>query len=93
VRGSTEVAAVGGWRSGALSFEGIPVAEVAASLRRLLGIDLRVVGDLSRRPFTGMIHVTGSADRDVPHLADLIGAGWRRDGQGWVLAERATATR
>jgi len=83
---------VGGWRSGDLSFEGIPVGEVAASLRRLLGVDLRIVGDLSRRPFTGMIHVTGAADRDVPHLANLIGATWRRNGEGWVLAERVSAT-
>jgi len=92
VRGTVPAAAVGGWRSGDLSFEGIPVGEVAASLRRLLGVDLRIVGDLSRRPFTGMIHVTGAADRDVPHLADLIGATWRRNGEGWVLAERVSAT-
>jgi len=93
VRGTLPTAAVGGWRSGDLSFEGIPVGEVVASLRRQLGVDLRIVGDLSRRPFTGMIHVTGAADRDVPHLAELIGATWRRNGEGWVLADRATATR
>jgi transmembrane sensor len=92
VRSTLPTAAVGGWRSGDLSFEGIPVGEVAASLRRRLGVDLRIVGDLSRRPFTGMIHVTGAADRDVPHLAELIGATWRRNGEGWVLADRATAT-
>lgn len=91
VRSTLPTAAVGSWRSGNLSFEGIPVGEVAASLRRLLGVELRIVGDLSRRPFTGMIHLTGAADRDVPHLADLIGATWRRNGEGWVLAERGTA--
>lgn len=82
---------VGGWRQGLLSFDGIPLSKVAASLRRLQGLDLVLSGDLSRRPFTGMIHVTGAADRDVPHLADLIGANWRRDGKSWILAERATA--
>ena len=57
----------------------------------LIAPDLVLSADLSRRPFTGMIHVTGAADRDVPHLADLIGANWRRDGKSWILAERATA--
>jgi len=92
-RGTVVPATVGGWRSGLLSFDGTPVAEVAASLRRLHGVDLAVEPGLSGRPFTGMIRVTGTADRDVPHLAGLIGATWRRDGERWVLAERPGATR
>ncbi|MEI5686759.1 FecR family protein [Sphingomonas kyungheensis] len=92
VRSTLPTAVIGGWRTGDLSFDGTPVGEVAASLRRALGIDLRIIGDLSKRPFTGMIHVTGAADRDVPHLADLIGATWRRNGEGWVLAQRDAAT-
>ena len=87
VRTSVVPTTVGGWRSGLLSFDGTPVGEVAASLRRLHGVDLTVERGLSERPFTGMVHVTGTADRDVPHLAGLIGATWRRDGERWVLAE------
>ncbi|MEH3158138.1 MAG: FecR domain-containing protein [Sphingomonas taxi] len=93
VRTSVAPEAVGGWRDGMLGFDAAPLAEVAASLRRLHGTDIVLGGDLSRRPFTGMIHVTGAADRDVPHLADLIGATWRREGERWVLAERANAAR
>nr|WP_277998356.1 FecR domain-containing protein [Sphingomonas liriopis] len=89
VRGTIAPEAVGGWRDGLLGFDAAPVAEVAAALRHRYGIDVRLAGDLSKRPFTGMVHVTGAADRDIPHLADLIGATWRRDGEGWVLAERA----
>lgn len=89
VRSTVAPESVGGWRTGQLSFDGAPLADVAASLRRLNGVRIAFVGDLSKRPFTGMIHVTGAADRDVPHLADLIGATWRRDGEAWVLAERA----
>ena len=88
VRGSVAPETVGGWRNGMLSFDAAPISEVAASLRRLRGIRLRLAGGLSNRPFTGILHVTGAADRDVPHLADLIGATWRRDGEEWVLAER-----
>ena len=88
VRGTVAAEAVGGWREGMLSFDAAPIAEVAASLRRLHGFGLRLDSDLSKRPFTGIIHVTGKADRDIPHLADLIGATWRRDGEEWVLSER-----
>lgn len=93
VRRTVATESVGGWRNGILTFDGAPVADVVAGLRRLHGIDVRVAGALSQRPFTGMIHVTGTADRDIPHLADLIGATWRRDGEGWVLVERANTVR
>ena len=85
-------AAVGGWRNGRLSFAGVPVSEVADSLRRSSGVAITLSPGLSDKAFTGMIHVTGAADRDVPHLADLIGATWRRDGERWVLAERENTT-
>lgn len=85
--------AVGGWRAGMLSFNAVPLAVVAAALRRQEGLGLTLTGDLSRRPFTGMVRLTGTADRDIPHLADLIGATWRRDGDQWVLAERSTTVR
>lgn len=88
VRSTIPADSVGGWRQGVLSFDAASVAEVAASLRRLHGFRLRIASGLSTRPFTGIIHLTGEADRDIPHLADLIGATWRRDGADWVLAER-----
>jgi transmembrane sensor len=84
---------VGGWRSGTLNFEGQSLGEVAATLKRLYAIDLRIDGSLSARPFTGMIRFTGEADRDVPHLAALIGANWRRDGERWILSEGAPVSR
>ncbi|WP_375396564.1 FecR domain-containing protein [uncultured Sphingomonas sp.] len=84
---------VGGWQAGLLSFDGAPLADVAAALRRRDGLNLALEGDLSRQPFTGIVRPTGAADRDVPHLADLIGATWRRDGNRWVLAARSGATR
>lgn len=93
IRRNVTTESVGGWRNGILTFDGAPVADVVAGFRRLHGIDVRATGTLSQRPFTGMIHVTGTADRDIPHLADLIGATWRRDGEGWVLVERAKTTR
>lgn len=81
-------AMVGGWRSGRLSFEGQPLGEVAGALKRLYGVDIALRGSLSERPFTGVVHFSGIADRDVPRLAELIGATWRRDGAQWILVEQ-----
>ncbi|WP_084445172.1 FecR family protein [Sphingomonas sp. TDK1] len=76
---------IGGWRSGRLSFAGQPLGEVAGSLKRLYGTEIALRGTLSERPFTGVVHFSGIADRDVPRLAELIGATWRRDGDQWIL--------
>ncbi|WP_333573770.1 FecR family protein [Sphingomonas sp.] len=81
-------ALVGGWRSGRLSFAGQPLGEVAGALKRLYGTNIALRGTLSERPFTGVVHLSGVADRDVPRLAELIGATWRRDGGQWILAEQ-----
>jgi transmembrane sensor len=83
--------AVGGWRSGSLSFQGQSLREVAATLNRLYAFDIVLDADLSARPFTGMVRFSGAADRDVPHLAALIGAGWRRDGNRWILSSGAAS--
>lgn len=93
VRSHVAPAGVGGWRRDMLDFDGAPLSDVAASLRRSHGMQVTFAGDLSMRPFTGTIRVTGAADRDIPHLADLIGATWRRDGERWILAERADTPR
>lgn len=86
-------ALVGGWRSGRLSFNGQSLDDVAVTLNRLYGINLILASDLSARPFTGMVRFSGDADRDVPHLASLIGANWRRDGERWILSDNAPASR
>ncbi len=83
--------AVGGGRSGRLTFNGTPLAEVAAAIRRTNGADVRFDTDLSDRPFTGMVRLTGDAAKDVPHIAALVGAGWRRDGERWVISPEGKA--
>jgi transmembrane sensor len=80
------VDSIGGWRSGRLAFAGEPLAHVAEAIRRLYGTNLILDPGLSVRPFTGMVRLTGVAERDVPHLAALVGAGWRRDGERWTLS-------
>ena len=93
VRSKTEPASVGGWRVGMLGFEGRRLGDVAAKVERLYGIHITLDGNLPDRPFTGMIRFTGAADRDVPHLAELIGVTWRRDGERWIFSGGSGAPR
>jgi transmembrane sensor len=88
-----DVGRVGGWRSGTLTFRGEAVAQIAASLRRLDGAILVIDPALSSRPFTGMLTLSGRAERDVPRIAALIGAKWRRDGEQWILSPLADSGR
>lgn len=83
---------VGGWRKGMLSFDNETVGDVASALERRYGLQLVLDYDLSHRPFTGMVHFTGVADRDVPHLAEMVGATWRRDGAQWILSGGGSAS-
>jgi transmembrane sensor len=93
VRSRIDPSLVGGWRKGMLSFDSQRLGDVAARLDRVYGVKLVLDGALSDRPFTGMVHFTGVADRDVPHLAELIGATWRRDGEQWILSSAAASSR
>lgn len=85
-RAQIDPAMVGGWRSGRLSFTATPVAEVLQTIRRLYGTDLVADDGLSSRLVTGMITLSGEARRDVPHIASLVGASWRADGERWILS-------
>lgn len=84
---------VGGWRGGRLSFTGETLDAVAAAVKRRYGIDVALDSGLSGRSFTGMVAMSGSADRDIPHLAALIGAKWRRKGDQWILAPESGMAR
>lgn len=86
--GKVDVAKVGGWRSGAVAFTGEPLARVLTELKRIDGADVALAPSLSQQPFTGMVRLSGEAARDVPHLAALVGAKWRHDGERWSISPR-----
>lgn len=87
------VARVGEWRTGQLRFSGAPLGDVVAALGQATGADVRLTGGLSARVFTGMVRVTGSASRDIPHFAELTGTSWKRDGDVWVIAPAERSAR
>jgi transmembrane sensor len=93
VRGTIDPDAVGGWRSGRIAFTRATLADVAATWQRLYGTKLVMAGELPNRPFTGMVELTGKAERDVPHVAALIGVNWRRRGDEWIIGTPASASR
>ena len=93
VRSSVPRELVGGWRGGRLAFNEEPLSVVVEALRRRDGVEVLLESGLSDHGFTGMISVSGSPERDIPHLAALIGAKWRRTGDQWILAPEGGAAR
>jgi transmembrane sensor len=79
------VESIGGWRQGRLSFAGQPLERLAEAVHRLYGITMVLDPGLSARPFTGMVSFSGIATKDIPHIASLVGAKWRHDGEHWFL--------
>jgi transmembrane sensor len=76
---------VGSWRQGRLAFSATPVPQALREIERLYGTKVLADPRLSARRVTGIISLSGEAQRDVPHIASLIGANWRVDGERWVL--------
>ena len=93
VRSTVAPDLIGGWRGGRLAFTGEPLSVVIGAIRRRYGIDVVLEPGLSQQSFTGMVTMNGSAEQDIPHLAALIGAGWRHKGDQWILAPEHTPAR
>jgi transmembrane sensor len=79
-------ALVGGWRNGRLAFTDTPVAQALRTIERHYGLKITVDDGLSSRALTGIITLSGEAQRDVPHIASMIGANWRAEGERWILS-------
>jgi transmembrane sensor len=85
-RGKIAPAFVGAWKSGRFSFSDTPVSDILRDMQRRYGTEVVVDPALSSRKVTGIVTFTGEAQRDVPHIASLIGANWRKDGERWTLS-------
>lgn len=79
-------AAVGGWRSGQLVYDGVPLAQVVAEVSRTTGVRIRTASDTSAIAFRGALQTATPEDRLVADLAALSGTHARRDAEGWTLA-------
>ena len=86
VRGSADVAAVGGWRDGQLSFLSAPMADVARDIERASGIAISADPALAGRRFSGNILIDDDRSAFRRRLAALLDVDVRLVGNRWVLA-------
>ncbi|WOF41763.1 FecR domain-containing protein [Sphingopyxis indica] len=80
-----EAATVGGWRTGLLVYNGAPLGEVAADLKRTAGIDVEIAPNAEALVFRGALVIDRDRARTMADLAALSGTRAERQGDGWVL--------
>jgi len=81
-----DVAAVGGWARGWLSYDGTPLRTVAADVSRALGVEVTVSPMAAGRPVRGVLRLDGGANVVMPRLGTLLGVRARFDGTAWRLS-------
>jgi transmembrane sensor len=82
---AVEVAEIGSWRSGQLTYADSTIGQVVADVRQRAGIPLNVAPGLAARPFAGSINVRGDAEQVIRRLEATLGVRAARDRTGWVL--------
>lgn len=85
VRGERAPSAIGAWHEGRLSYDGAPIARVAADLARSTGAAVSVSPALADRNFSGTIRLDQDQDRLFAHVEALMGVKARRNSGGWQL--------
>lgn len=80
-----DIAHVGGWRSGLLVYNGVPLSVVAEDLRRTAAIQIRIAPNAAAVSFRGALIVDKDRGRTVADLAALSGTRAERRGEGWIL--------
>ncbi|GGE14104.1 sensor [Polymorphobacter glacialis] len=82
----TSTAAVGGWRSGRLVYDGAPLDDVAADLARNTGLAIVADPAVAGRPFRGVISLNNNHTALPAGLGLLLGVKVVRQGDGWRFA-------
>jgi transmembrane sensor len=76
---------IGGWKTGRLSYKGVPLAKVASDLSRFIGKRVSVAPDLAGRSFTGTIVVGGKDAIALNRISALMGVRATPTDNGWQL--------
>jgi transmembrane sensor len=79
--------AVGGWASGRLVYDNVPLATVAADLSRTLGIAVRADPSVAGRPVTAVIQLPEDRTRLPVELEKLLDIKVRRTDSDWILTK------
>jgi len=83
-----DIASVGSFERGQLTYVEEPIANVIADLRRSTGLDIRLSEAMTARRFTGTLSVA-EVRRDPRSLGPLLGVSLQPSGKGWKLQGRA----
>lgn len=76
---------VGGWSTGQLVYDGIPLGAVADDLSRSLGVAIIVSPALRTRAVRGVIRLEGGPDDVMPRVALLLDVHASKKGDVWRL--------
>lgn len=85
--GSVDIAQVGDWRAGRLSFDGESLGAVAMELERATGLSFAVDPASADRPVTGSILVEPVRD-DPASLGPMLDVGVTQQSDTWVIGTR-----
>jgi transmembrane sensor len=81
---TADLASVGSFERGQLTYADEPLENVIADLRRSTGIDFSASAAIRARRFSGTLSVA-EIKRDPRSLEPLLGVAMERSGQGWKL--------
>lgn len=82
---AVDPAEVGTWRQGRLIYRGARIERIAADLSRGLGMPIAADGNVSARPFSGIIQIEGRGEGALRSAAQILGVDIRRTGDAWLL--------
>lgn len=88
-----DVATVGGWRTGRLSYSVEPLSRVAADLSRSLGVRIDVSPRIAGRVFSGTLILDRSGATQLARVAQLLQVEMRSTGNGWTMVPVVGAAR
>lgn len=80
-----DAATVGTWRTGYLHFADAPLADVARTLSRNLGLTITVDPALSSARFAGSVMLDGGHDAVLARVGPLLGVAVERHGDDWRM--------
>jgi len=89
VIGDIEPGIIGAWRSGRLIYRDEALALVAEDLSRNLGLKVEAAPAVAQRKFSGVISFGRDRVAVMAALGPLLGVAVRRDGERWLLTDRA----
>jgi transmembrane sensor len=85
VKRRVDAGSVGAWQTGQLQFADAPLADVARTLSRNLGVPVAVDPAIAARRFSGSVMLDGGTEAVIARVGPLLGVPITRHGDGWRM--------